>query len=236
MPRVRADLSVKRLRELAEAALQVFCRQGFERSQVADVARVMGVAVGTVYLYVESKEALFDLAVRFTAEENDGWLEALEVPVTTPEPGSTLAFITEVFGRERQWPCLEAALAGPPAADVGRELEGILREQCRLMVKHRSGLILLTRSALEFPGLAAVFVFGLRQRLLEELTRYLTLRVEAGLLRRPPDLFTAAALLTQTIAWAILQRPWDPGLAHLDGEAVEQGMMDLMIHGLLPSA
>ena len=36
---MKADISGKRLRELVEAALGVFCRQGYERSQVADVAK-----------------------------------------------------------------------------------------------------------------------------------------------------------------------------------------------------
>jgi AcrR family transcriptional regulator len=52
MPVLKADLSSKRLRELAEAATAVFCRRGFERSQMSDVAKAMGVATGTVYLYV----------------------------------------------------------------------------------------------------------------------------------------------------------------------------------------
>ena len=55
-----------------EAALGVFCRQGYDRSQVADVAKVMGVAPGTIYLYVEGKEALFDLTIRHTAAESSG--------------------------------------------------------------------------------------------------------------------------------------------------------------------
>ena len=50
----------------------------------------MGVALGTVYLHVESKEALFDLDVRQTSEESPPWLDALEVPVCTPPPGSTV--------------------------------------------------------------------------------------------------------------------------------------------------
>jgi AcrR family transcriptional regulator len=234
MPRLRADLSGKRLRDLLDAALVVFCRQGFERSQVADVAKAMGVAVGTVYLYVEGKEALFDLVVRYSAVENPQWIDEIEVPAPTPPAGSTVDFLRSVFGRKGQWPVLEAALETPRAADPRAELEEVVREQYRLMTRHRMGLLLLMRSALEFPGLEEVFILGLRNKLLAHLERYLALRIEAGQLRRVEDVSAIAAVFTQTIVWANLQRPFDPGLAALSEEAVENAAVDMLVHGLLP--
>jgi len=41
------------------AALELFGRYGYRRTSIDDIARQAGVAKGTVYLYVESKEALF---------------------------------------------------------------------------------------------------------------------------------------------------------------------------------
>lgn len=234
MPRLRADISGKRLRDLMKAALGVFCRQGFERSQVSDVAKSMGVAVGTIYLYVESKEALFDLVVRHTALDNLSWLDSLEIPVKTPPPGATLEFLRDVFGRPGQWPCLEAALLKEEADDAGAELEAILREQYDLMRRHRMGLLLLTRSALEFPGLVEVFVLGLRKELLARLERYISMRVASGQLRPTSNAFAAAAVLTQTIAWANLQRPFDPGFMSLDEETVEEASIEILVNGMLP--
>jgi AcrR family transcriptional regulator len=233
MPRLRADISGKRLRELVEAALGVFCRQGYERAQVADVAKVMGVAVGTIYLYVEGKEALFDLVIRHTATEDPEWLDDIEIPVVAPAPGSTVDFLRGVFGREGQWPLLEAGLRRRKASDIRIELDGIMREQYRLMTRHRRGLVLLTRSALEFPGLAEVFVLGLRQRLLEGLAKYLTSRIAVRQVRPLADVAATAAVLTQTIAWANLQRPMDPGLSHLSEQTVEDATVDLIVSGLL---
>lgn len=232
MPVLKADLSAKRLRELAEAGLAVFCRQGYERSQVADVAKAMGVAVGTVYLYVAGKEALFDLVVRHASAEDPAWLDELEIPVQTPEPGSTVAFLKEVFDRT-EWPKLEAALAIERAEDVAVELHEVLREQYLLMRRHRQGLLLLMRSALEFPGLAGVFVMGLRARLLDHLSRYLSLRIKAGQVREPEEIFATAAVITQTISWANLQRPLDPGLTMISEETAETATIDLLVRGLL---
>ena len=46
------------------AALELFGRYGYRRTSVDDIARRAGVAKGTVYLYVENKEALFRTLAR----------------------------------------------------------------------------------------------------------------------------------------------------------------------------
>jgi AcrR family transcriptional regulator len=233
MPRLRVDLSQKRLTELIEAALTVFSTHGFERSQMADVAKAMGVAVGTVYLYVEGKDALFDLVVRSTASAGTDWLPELALPVPTPAPGQTIAFLRELFSRRGQWPCLEEALARPQAEDPHAELQGIIREQYDLMVRHRRGLVLLSRCAMDFPGLLETFVFGLRATLLTYLEAYLRSRILSGQFHPHADPYAVAALITQTIAWANLQRPFDPGFARLGDEAISAATITLLVRGVL---
>ena len=65
MPRTVPD---DRFADLIEAATSVFLEQGYRRTQIADVAGAMGVAKGTIYLYAESKEALFEAALRYADE------------------------------------------------------------------------------------------------------------------------------------------------------------------------
>ena len=62
----RAAVADKR-EAILRAAIQVFARNGYFNAKVADVARVAGVADGTVYLYFKSKEeilhSIFDRGV-----------------------------------------------------------------------------------------------------------------------------------------------------------------------------
>jgi AcrR family transcriptional regulator len=52
--------------EIVAAALDVFVERGFATTKLEEVARRAGVTKGTVYLYFESKEALFKAVVRET--------------------------------------------------------------------------------------------------------------------------------------------------------------------------
>ena len=54
----------ERHREIIAAALQEFYEQGFAAARLDAIAERAGVAKGTVYLYFDSKEALFEGAVR----------------------------------------------------------------------------------------------------------------------------------------------------------------------------
>ncbi|WP_375056070.1 TetR/AcrR family transcriptional regulator [Zobellella sp. DQSA1] len=55
---------LRRREDLVRAALKVFDERGFEGARIDDVAREAEVAKGTVYLYFENKEALFQGVVR----------------------------------------------------------------------------------------------------------------------------------------------------------------------------
>ena len=54
--------------EILEAALDVFGELGFARTRLDDVARRAGVSKGTLYLYFDSKEALFRAMVQARVE------------------------------------------------------------------------------------------------------------------------------------------------------------------------
>jgi TetR/AcrR family fatty acid metabolism transcriptional regulator len=69
---------------ILRAATKVFARSGYFNSKVADVARVAGVADGTVYLYFKSKEeilrSIFDRGVGEVLSEASERINALADP------------------------------------------------------------------------------------------------------------------------------------------------------------
>ena len=57
------DGSAKR-RQIMEGARTVFLAEGFDGASMNDIARVAGVSKGTLYVYFESKEQLFEALIR----------------------------------------------------------------------------------------------------------------------------------------------------------------------------
>jgi AcrR family transcriptional regulator len=60
----RRDLKLHREEKILAAAFQVFAAHGYEAARIDDVARLAGIAKGTIYLYFRDKERLFRAVVR----------------------------------------------------------------------------------------------------------------------------------------------------------------------------
>jgi len=104
-----------RFDDLIDAASDVFIERGWRRTQMADIAEAVGVAKGTFYGYVESKEALFALCLRWASRTGSVERPAI-LPVPTPPRGRLAQRLKENLAEEAVPPSLAAALARPRAA------------------------------------------------------------------------------------------------------------------------
>src|SRR5262249_10049434 len=156
-----------RFQDLVDAATAVFIAQGYQRTQMADVAAAMGVAKGTVYLSVESKEALFDLALR-QADAPRPLAAPPALPIRAPGPGRTLRYVRDRLTRDPASPTLREALAHDRTATAGDELGRIVREIYEAMARNRTGIKLVDRCAAEYPELATLWFSAGRGALLAD--------------------------------------------------------------------
>src|SRR5262245_540694 len=102
-------------------------QQGYRRTQMADVAERLGVAKGTLYLYVEGKEALFD-AVLARADSVGQLALPSDLPLANPRPGVTLRKVKERVSQGSAVKQLSEALTRTRVTEARAELEGIVRE------------------------------------------------------------------------------------------------------------
>ena len=206
MPRRMPD---DRLEQLVEVATRVFIEQGYAKTQMADVATALGVAKGTVYLYVESKEALFDIVARY-ADAPRPFEKKPPLPVRTPRPGATIKYVRERLAQSQVPPSLAKALAQNRVNDVRAEFDAIVHELYDTLAANRWGIKLLDRSAQDFPELAAVWFEGARGGLVTLLKQYLDERVRRRVFWSVPDTAVAARLIIETVIFWAVHRYADP--------------------------
>ena len=100
---VRAAPAGEKRDLILRAATKVFAQNGYFQSQVADVARVAGVAAGTVYLYFRSKDDL--LVSIFERSMNDVLAEGRAAIAGIVDPAARLGRLAhlhlERLGRDK---------------------------------------------------------------------------------------------------------------------------------------
>jgi len=220
-----------RLARLVECATQVFIEQGYRRTQMADVAKALGVAKGTLYLYVESKDALFDLVAR-CADDERPFETPPPLPIRTPKPGATLKYVRERLAKNQVPAALAAALGRSRVPDPRAELEGIVRKLYDAVARDRRGIKLLDRSARDHPELAALWFEGARGGLMALLGQYLEARSRRKLLRPLPHPAVAARLLIETVVFWAVHRHWDPHPQPVDDCVAKETVVRFIVSAL----
>jgi len=219
---------------LIDAATEVFIERGWRRTQMADVAEAVGVAKGTLYGYVESKEALFALCLRWASRE--GPVERPEtLPFPTPPAGRLRQRLKENLSREAVPPSLAAALACERADDPCAELETVLGDLYDLNERRRRSIKLLDRCQ-DHPELGNLWQEAGREGSRLALRRYLELRSEAGQLRTFPNRALAARHVIEVIATWAVHIHWDRAPEAFDPAEARANAIDFLVRGLLPGS
>jgi AcrR family transcriptional regulator len=221
-----------RLRDLVRCATEVFIEQGYKSAQMEDVAKALGVAKGTLYIYVESKEALFDLVAR-RADQEEVFAEIPPLPIRTPKRGATVAYVRHRLAESQTFPFLTKALARARGASPTGEFEQILRELYEAVERNRYGLKLLDRTAKDVPELAALWFEGARDGLLATLTEYLKREMARGTMRKLPDVGVAARFIIETVVFWGVHRYWDPHPQTVDDVAARETAVQLIVNALV---
>jgi AcrR family transcriptional regulator len=220
-----------RLDDIVESATRIFNEKGYRRTLITDVASDLGIAPGTIYTYVESKDALFHLVV----ERASGVATPPEaLPIPSPDPGETLKHSIEAFGRTSKLTELRAALKREKADDIDDELSSIVRELYASIATSRLLIGLVERSAVDLPELRASYYEKGRRSFLQKIESYIVSRIEVGQLRSVPDTAATTRFVVEAISWFANHRHRDPDSDNISDESAEQVCVDMIVHALLP--
>jgi AcrR family transcriptional regulator len=219
-----------RFEDLVAAACEVFIARGYRLTQMQDVAEAVGVAKGTLYGYVESKEALFALCLA-NADRGGAIERPATLPVPTPPPGQLVRQITRGIQEASEMPHWTAAMQTPRSADPRSELESVVRELYELNEANHRSIKLIDRCQ-DHPELGPIWQKLGREVNRQQLFDYLTLRIEGGQLRRVKDLRLAARFIIETIATWAIHIKWDRSPESFDPDEARENAILFIVEAL----
>ncbi len=119
-------VTAARRKQILDAATQVFAEKGFHRATIKDIARVAGIADGTIYTYFPSKTAVL-LGILHRLNESTEREQQL-----IPEGDQDLRSFFTAYLRQRMallWPNAEVFQAVLPEMLVNEELRELYYQQ-----------------------------------------------------------------------------------------------------------
>lgn len=226
-----------RFQQLLDAALRVFAAKGVRRTRMSDIAREMGVSPGSLYNYVESKEALFQWIVERGAD--DGVIEApATLPIRMPSAATARRRLREQLEIAFRLPAFEAALACRRPADPRAELEGVVRELYGQIERARRPMVVIERSATDLPELFDLYFVRLRRDFFARFAEWVARRQRAGHFRATVDPRVAARFATESVVYFARHRfgDLDPDSGLPDDDRVREHVVRLVVASLLPDS
>lgn len=225
-------IPAQRIHQLVDTATRMFIRRGYRLTQMADVAEELSVGKGTLYGYVESKEALFDAALRYA----DG-LMALptprDLPLLTPAPGSTVAYVKQRLAAEAQEMVLSRVVAAEAlTTSPKQELEAVLFDLYQRIARNRLALKLVDRCAADYPNLGRIWFGEGRWAQHELLVKLIELRVRQGHYRPIASPAIVARTVLESITFWAMHRHFDPSPQPVSDEEAKMAVVDLVANGL----
>lgn len=164
------------------------------------MARQARCAAGTAYLYVEGKEALFDLALRRALEDPTALV--ITLPAAQPSRDEVLDRFQRCLHGVCHLPQLWLASEHPGQGGGAEELRGILREIWQWLARYRRAILMVRASASDWPGLSQRFEREFHVETSKRLAIYLEGRSH-GRVSRPQAQASARFILSTLAASAL---------------------------------
>lgn len=148
--------------ELIWTATTSFIERGYHLTHMDDIAREIEVAKGTIYLYVESKEALFYHSLRVADRHVSG---PKIRPRLTPPHDYVRAFAEKRLEEARELPKLNTEEPAPTLGEARARYRDALQQIYKGLRKQKTAIRLIERCAYEHPALAGLALRSTREEL-----------------------------------------------------------------------
>ena len=227
--------SLLRLTDITEAGRSLLGTVGYRRTRMADVAAAAGLSTGSIYTYVDSKEALLHTVL--TSFFSPDYLHTTKIPITAPDLGVTLKEVRSGLAREAASPDLESALAADAPVDVRRELTAILDEMYSMVDRLWPVLAVLEKCAEDIVELRDFYFGRHRKGHLSRFALYVQRRAAEGkVLHASTNTELSAQLVVESLTWHAWHRLEGFDQPRFAGPESRRVVIEFAVNGLMATS
>jgi AcrR family transcriptional regulator len=215
-----ADQVAERLDAIVAAATGVFAEVGYRRTQMSDIARAAGISSGSLYNYVQSKEALFALVLERALDKD------APSPIDLPVPARSLTGTTTWLRQRldfREFPLLRSG---------STDIEGVIGEIYDVLASVADAVDVIEASARDVPELGSV-LNATRTELLRRLGNVLDAAAAAGVVQGMVDTGTTARLVLEAVNWFARRRVHGSAVPPYREDVARETVIRVLSRGLL---
>jgi AcrR family transcriptional regulator len=196
-----------------------------------DIAKAADVSKGTLYNYFTSKAHLFAYLL-----ENGmpGESAATSIPAmgAVKSERELLSQLRKQLKKESRLGSVEKFLKRKPEeVDLESELHEIMSEWWDLLERNRVQIMLLERSAIEFPEMARIYDLYARERVLQKVEKYLSVRISQGVMRPLASVAGMARMLMTTMSMFGWRQFMRYGKVRYHKSEILPDMVSTLVHG-----
>ncbi len=198
----------KRPEEILDAAMRVFCRRGFHKTNLEEVAREAGISKGTIYLYFKNKEDLF--------------IAAAQRVVPTPEELSTELQTARSDGKAESFP-----------RSLHRQAQIVYRRCCT--PEYRAFFSMIMAETLRYPEWGELYFRRVLLELNHRVAEIFEQAMSAGECRRVDPILASRAFAGMFLIMALSQEHLGgKKFTPFSESKILNTLTEIFLHGLSP--
>ena len=221
---------VRQLTRIIESSIKLFSARGYRQTQMSNIAKDMGISPGTLYLYFESKEALFEFVLKYIFLKQD--FDEISFPIKSSSNDFGFKILEKEFKSKKPFAQLNEIVHREYVENVAEEFENIIRTLFSTLSTYRSGVTIMLNSVINWPQLTTFYV-NVVTDYLELLSDYLSLRINQGLIEKVPDAPAAARFILESTAWFAIHRHRAMYQPNMDDETAEETAVQLLMNAFI---
>lgn len=184
----------ERIKAIYDAAVKLFLQQGYSKTQISHIAKVVGVSVGTIYHDFIGKQEIMHFILKCTIEpsflDND-----FDRPITDRLFIGLYDEINSEFIKAADMFSYNIKKVG-----VDYTFENFISDAYDLLERYAVGCLFIEKNKMDCPELAEHYLLY-RKKFISTMTEYVEKFMQKGIIRnlKYPDLTTI--LIIETLSW-----------------------------------